>query len=249
MANDATILGEVLILAAGIEEAAPYVSAAEKLRVSSILGIEAETQRSWEKTECRPALCLHFAQRESALAIVQYSMEHPLAAIIATHERTAPACARASSMMGLKWHAPRGADLCLDKTALRRRLSAAGSAPSDPEGDPAGQKVAVIAILDAGKLRVLSVVPAPENLSAIGRPMLEAVLRATREAGLNHGPMVAQVRIIGGQTMISDLCPVIPANQAETLRFRIPLVDEDISLAEVVMRHALGLDISRICKS
>jgi hypothetical protein len=82
--------------------------------------------------------------------------------------------------------------------------------------------------------------------SEVPRWHLETALRAARDAGLTHGPLWMQLRIAAEKLWITDLAPAIRASDMNALRFRIPLVDEEISVAEVILRHALGIDLSRI---
>jgi hypothetical protein len=181
---------------------------------------------------------------------------------------------RAASMLGMRCHAPKGADACLDKFSLRQKLSNAGLRTPLLGEAPAGEDVAVAAIIDSGKMRVLGMLRGSVPSGRVGDPpphvptgrvgdppphtptgrvgdppphvCFEAVLRAARVVGLNHGPVSAEVRVVDSEVWVLDLEAVIPKRLSERLRFRIPLVDEDVSLEEVVLRHALGLDIRRI---
>jgi hypothetical protein len=218
-------------------DAQPYTAAANKLGIATVLGTEDGNQ---------PFLSLHFACRESALEIVQYALEHPLSAIVAASEAAAPACARAASMLGLRWHPPRAADACVEKPILCQRLSAAGIITSSLGMAPEVRKCGLAAISQAGKLRVLDVVP-PESEPLAGLSLVfETVRRAVHAAGLSYGPLSARLDVAGKNVSVLDLSPVIPAAYGDQLRFRIPLVDDNVSLAEVVLRHALGMDISRV---
>jgi hypothetical protein len=253
---DILIQGRVLILATRTASAAPYLAAARKLRLACVLATDQseDEKKHAPAQDATPALQLRFAQRESALEIVQYAMEHPLAAIVATSERSSPACARAASMLGLRWHPPRATDLCLDPFALQQRLSAAGFNTPLPGKNPSGQHFVVAAILDSGRMRVLGDLKcAPDRLQECQpepvqapKSVHEAVRRAARETGLSHGPVSARVCLADEQIWILQLGPAISADCVDHLHFRIPLVDEDVPLAEVVVRHAVGMDISRI---
>jgi len=227
----------VLILAGKAVDAQPYTAAANKLGIAAVLGTEDGSQ---------PFLSLSFAQRESALDIVQYASEHPFSAVVAVDEAAAPACARAASMLGLRWHPPRAADACADKNSLHEKLGAAGILTSSlaPEADRYACGIAAIA--QAGKLRVLGVVPVESEPMAERSLVFETVRRAVHAAGLSYGPVSAQLEVAGKNVSILDLAPVIPTAYKDQLRFRIPLVDDDVSLSEVVLRHALGMDISRV---
>jgi hypothetical protein len=78
------------------------------------------------------------------------------------------------------------------------------------------------------------------------RHALEGVARAARTIGLSSGPLWAHLRVAGEEVWILDLTPAIPLHKLGVLQFRIPLVDEEISLPEFILRHALGMDISRV---
>lgn len=246
--DEAPIRGSVLLLARRAEALAGYVRAAEKLGVDAVLGVD-------ESADEAAALRLRFGQRESALEIVQYAMHHPLAAIVPGDAQAAPSAMRAASMLGMRCHAPKGADACLDKFSLRQKLSNAGLRTPLLGEAPAGEDVGVAAIIDSGKMRVLGILQergsAPSGRVGDPPPHLcfEAVVRAARVVGLNHGPVSAEVRAVGSEVWVLDLGAVIPRRLSERLRFRIPLVDEDVSLEEVVLRHALGLDIRRIYRA
>jgi hypothetical protein len=232
--------GRVLILATQAADALPYTAAANKLGVVAVLGTENGGQ---------PSLSLNFAQRESALEIVQYALEHPLSAIVAVDEAAAPACARAASMMGLRWHPPRAADACADKSVLRQKLSGAGITTSRLETAPDVRQIGVAAIYQLGKLRVLGVVPPKPEPAAGLNLVFETVRRAAHAAGLSYGPLSARLDVAGENISMVDLAPVIPVAYEVQLQFRIPLVDDHVSLSEVVLRHALGMDISRVYRA
>jgi hypothetical protein len=227
----------VLILAGKAVDAQPYTAAANKLGIAAVLGTE-DGRHS--------LLSLNFAQRESALDIVQYASEHPLSAVVAVDEAAAPACARAASMLGLRWHPPKAADACADKNILCEKLGAAGILTSSLVPAADRHACGVAAIAQAGKLRVLGVVSVESEPVAERGLVFETVRRAVHVAGLSHGPVSARLEVAGKNVSILDLAPVIPTAYEDQLHFRIPLVDDDVSLSEVVLRHALGMDISRV---
>ncbi len=234
---DTVIRGAVLLLAANVDNLAGYRRAAEKLHVAHALGTADAINEA--------ALHLRFEQRESALEIVQYSSDHPLAAIVAVDAAAAPSAMRAASMIGMRCHAPRAADACLEPFSLRQKLGNAGLRTPVLGDAPPGADLALAAIIEAGKMRVLGLLGA-ELSKPQQRTALEAVLRAARVIGLSHGPLSAHLRVAGTEVWVLDLAAVVTRDLRDQLRFRIPLVDEDVSLEEVVLRHALGLDIKRI---
>ena len=231
----------ILILSTRGTDAEPYVEAANKLGLTAVLGTEDGAE---------PALRLCFAQRESALEVLQYALEYPLSAVLAVDEAATPTCARAASMMGLRWHSPRAADTCTDKTALRQKLTVAGLFAPAQVGVPDAREFGIAAILEAGKLRVLGAVALGSAAPAEApKKVFEAALLAVREIGLSQGPVSARIGVVHENISILDAAAIIWADYGQQLTFRIPLVDDNISLAEVVVRHALGMDISRIHRS
>lgn len=127
-----------------------------------------------------------------------------------------------------------------------------------------GDEVAVEAIVDRGRLRVLAIFDKPDPLtgpffeetiyvtpSGMARQaqqqVVETLAKAVAALGLYHGPLHAELRInaVGVWVMevaarsIGGLC-------SRALRFVIPLVDKEVSLEELLIRLMLGLDVSRI---
>jgi hypothetical protein len=243
--TDAPILGQLLLLSSTRAAAVPYVTAAEKLGVSWLLGAEPDDATS-DSTTLQTTMSLHFAQRDAVLDVVQYAMEHPLAAVVALDERCAPCRARSASMMGMPGNPPKAADACLDKFALRQKLSNVGLRTPVLGDAPAGRDLQLAAILDGSRMRVLGVIDENLALSEAPRPALEAVARAARTVGLSYGPLWAQLRLSGEEVWLLDLAPALPIDHFNNLQFRIPLVDEEISLPEFILRHALSMDISRV---
>lgn len=261
------IIGQLLLLSTRFATAGPYLEAAEKLGVHHALaletgGTEPPAEAMAGELLQRDFLRLQFDTRDSALAIVEYAMEHPLAAILAVDERCAPSAARAASMIGLPGNPPKAADACLDKFTLRQQLSNAGiPAPllvgvNDPaptaqsttghSHEVSKQANGVVAILNDGKMRVLATTHGIKIGPNPPRSALETVWRAARVVMLKHGPVFARIETADNRTTVLDLAAAVPDQLAAALRFKIPLVAEDISLAEVILRHALGLDISRV---
>jgi hypothetical protein len=243
--TDAPILGQLLLLSSTCAAAVPYVTAAEKLGVSWLLGTEPDDVIS-NSTILQATMSLHFAQRDAVLDVVQYAMEHPLAAIVAIDERCAPCRARSASMIGMPGNPPKAADACLDKFALRQKLSNAGLRTPVLGDAPAGRDLHLAAILNGGRMRVLGVVENGIAVSDAPRTVMEAVARAARTVELSVGPLWAHLRVAGEEAWILDLAPAIPLDKLSVLQFRIPLVDEEVSLPEFILRHALGMDISRV---
>lgn len=245
---EAPILGRLLILSTTSAAALPYLESARKLNVISVLGLEASAapelpnQLAFFPDAIEQVLRLQLDTRDSALAIAQFAMQNPLIGILAADERSAPSAARSASMIGLPGHTPKAADVCLNKFGLMQELKNAGLPVPLLAGTNASS-AAVIALLDDGKMRVLGIKNGRQDV-LLPRTTLENLWRAARLLGLRQGPLYARVSL-AGENQILDLSPAIPAAFLEAMRFRIPLVDDDISLAEILVRHALRLDLSR----
>ena len=127
-----------------------------------------------------------------------------------------------------------------------------------------GAEIAVEAIVDRGRLRVLAIFDKPDPLTG---PFFEETIYVTpsrmrREAqleivetlalaadalGLYHGPVHAELRINpAGIWMMEMAARSIGGLCSRALRFEIPLVDKEVSLEELLIRLMLGLDVSRI---
>ncbi len=135
-----------------------------------------------------------------------------------------------------------------------------------------GDEVAVEGILQRGRLRVLAIFDKPDPLTgpyfeesiyvtpsrlpqSAQHATVETLARATTALGLYHGPLHAELRIGSdaghdgrahkvwvmevAARPIGGLC-------SRALRFRQPLVSESISLEELLIRAAMGADVSRI---
>ncbi len=118
-----------------------------------------------------------------------------------------------------------------------------------------GVEVGVEAILRAGELTVLAIFDKPDPLvgpyfeetiyvtpsrlaAATQRAVIELVARAAAGIGLTEGPVHAEVRVDGDRcTLIEVAARTIGGLCARTLRF-----GAGISLEEVVLRHALGME-------
>jgi biotin carboxylase len=119
-----------------------------------------------------------------------------------------------------------------------------------------GEEVAVEALLTGGRLEVLAVFDKPDPLdgpyfeetiyvtpSRKPPAVLEEVERATAEAaaalGLTEGPVHAEMRIgpDGGVTVLELAARSIGGLCSRSLRFGL-----GVSLEEVILRHALGLE-------
>ena len=127
-----------------------------------------------------------------------------------------------------------------------------------------GAEIAVEAIVDRGRLRVLAIFDKPDPLtgpffeetiyvtpSRMSRErqqeIVETLALAADALGLYHGPVHAELRInAAGIWMMEVAARSIGGLCSRALRFEIPLVDKEVSLEELLIRLMLGLDVSRI---
>jgi hypothetical protein len=223
----------VLLLATNTAGHEAFAAAAGKLGLELISGTE----------DCEGGLTLDFNTRDSALRIVQYAMDRPLAAIVVGDERPLPVAARAASMLGLPFHPPKTGDALRDRKRLDVGLHAAGLELAEV-GKTA---IEVAGVMTESKLRVLGIFDQQRviaNLDAEARERLPDLLRSIiKSLSLTSGPVY--VAATANLSAVTNVSAVVPRDLASALRFRIPLVDEDISWQELLIRHALGMDISR----
>jgi hypothetical protein len=221
---------QILVLAVTALDTDLLHQAADKLALEMILGCSDDTG----------TLRLNFTTRDSALHIVEYVQQNPVVAIIPVGDLPTPSAARASSMIGLPFHPPKSADVCANKELLCRKLGAAGISFSNDVS------TTFECVMTSGKLRVLATDhSAPPALLSDLQKNAPALLRNIISAlGLKHGPVRVELSSELAVANVS-LC-YLPTVITGALRFRIPLVDDDISYGEVIIRNALDLDISRI---
>ncbi len=224
----------ILVLAPHASVTTRLREAADKLALETVLGCSDDSG----------ALKIDFSVRDSALQIVDFVHQNPVAAIIPVGDETAPAAARGASMIGIPFHTPRAADACLDKKSLHPRLQAAGIATADLSA------TTLECIVSNGKLRVLasvlgSDVKPPEALPREDQKKIVEILKQMGATfGLKHGPVRVELSNDIAVVDVSLSCQAPPATDG--LRFKIPLVDQDLSYEEVIIRNALELDISRV---
>ncbi len=223
----------VLLLATSAAGHEAFAAAAAKLGLELISGTE----------EGEGGLTLDFNTRDSALQIVQYAMDCPLAAIVVGDERPLPVAARAASMLGLPFHPPKTGDVLRDRKRLEVRLNAAGLELADM-----GKRgIELAGVMTERKLRVLGLFDQRRviaSLHAEARERVPDLLRSLiKSLSLTNGPVY--VAATSDLLAVTNVSPVVPQELASALRFRIPLVDDDISWQELLIRHALGMDISR----
>jgi biotin carboxylase len=117
-----------------------------------------------------------------------------------------------------------------------------------------GDEVAVEALLTDGRLEVLAVFDKPDPLDGpyfeetiyvtpsrkppeVLAGIEEATAQAAAALGLTEGPVHAEMRIANGVTVLELAARSIGGLCARSLRFGL-----GVSLEEVILRHALGLD-------
>jgi biotin carboxylase len=121
-----------------------------------------------------------------------------------------------------------------------------------------GREFALEGVVTRGELRVLAIFDKPDPLDgpffeetiyvtpsreseATQKKMIEATRCAVRALGLTHGPIHAEARVNGeGIWVLEVAARPIGGLCARTLRF-----DGDMSLEELILRHAVGQDVSR----
>jgi len=127
-----------------------------------------------------------------------------------------------------------------------------------------GAEVAVEAIVDRGRLRVLAIFDKPDPLTGpffeetiyvtpsrmereLQQKIADTLGRAASALGLYHGPVHAEFRVNSGGIWVMEVAArSIGGLCSRALRFEIPLVDKAVSLEELLVRLMLGLDVSRI---
>lgn len=231
----------ILLLTSSARDLDPYVDACEKLSLVPVIGSPAGTRLPPLLRE--DALELDFTTRDSVLKIVSETQDDPVAAVIAIDEAPTAIAARAASMMGLPCHPPKAADACLDHDELHRILATAGVAASS------SQHSHVIAVLaNERRLRICStcIGSITQEAPTPPVPVTEVIQNAFRALDLRHGPAHVEVAPEHNAWAIASISLAAAHPFTEVVRFSIPLVDDDISWPEAVIRNALGLDISRL---
>jgi biotin carboxylase len=125
------------------------------------------------------------------------------------------------------------------------------------EGFVSGREVAVEGVLTAGSLQVFAIFEKPDPLEgpffeetlyvtppALGAltqvKVLSAIQDATDALGLHHGPIHGECRINADEVVVLE----VAARPIGGLCSRVVKFDGGASLEEVLLRHALGEDVS-----
>ena len=126
------------------------------------------------------------------------------------------------------------------------------------EGFIEGREVALEGILDRGRLRLLALFDKPDPLdgpffeetiyitpSRLGQEVQAQILQATERAGralgLVHGPIHAELRVNRAGPWVLE----VAARSIGGLCSRVLRFGTGISLEELIIRHAFGMDIGR----
>lgn len=127
-----------------------------------------------------------------------------------------------------------------------------------------GTEIAVEAIVDRGRPRVLAIFDKPDPLtgpyfeetiyvtpsrlvSELQRDVVQTLTKAVAALGLYHGPVHAEFRINSAGVWVMEVAArSIGGLCSRALRFEIPLVDKEVSLEELIIRLMLGSGVSRI---
>jgi biotin carboxylase len=129
-----------------------------------------------------------------------------------------------------------------------------------------GEEVAVEGLMDRGQLKVLAIFDKPDPLvgpffeetiyttPSRSRPEVQGAITATLERavgalGLEHGPLHAELRIGPGPALEKEIRIMEVAARSigglcsRALRFCSPTLGEKVSLEELLVRLALGMDV------
>lgn len=141
--------------------------------------------------------------------------------------------------------------------AAFHRIRKLGEAQIQVEGYIPGREFAVEGLVTAGKLQPLAIFDKPDPLegpffeetlyvtpsrepAAVQQALLETTAQAVRALGLRHGPVHAELRYNAeGAWMLEAAARPIGGLCAKALRF-----DGGIPLEELILRHALGEDVT-----
>src|SRR5215469_15446330 len=116
----------LLLMSPSTYRAGAFLSAARDLNLEVVVGIDLPETLSdyWHVP-----LGLDFLDQESSVrTIVEYTRQHPIAAIISVDDSASEIAARASAALGLAHNSPQATEAARDKL-LMRRLMAEGGAP------------------------------------------------------------------------------------------------------------------------
>jgi hypothetical protein len=236
----------VMVLTPSAATAQTFNAPAQKLALELVLGCGDATG----------TLQLNFNTRDAALAVVTYAQQVPFAAIVAVSDETAAVAARAASMLGLPFHTPKAGDACHDKQLLARKLQTSGVMPKLNDAErQITDAITLECLMTHGHLRALAAFDRRSPSPLLPASLLGAEIKSVSEIlglivtvlGLKHGPVQFTFLRISGRLEVTNVsCSYVPRSHTSGMRFRIPLVDQEVSFEELILRNALDLDTSRI---
>jgi biotin carboxylase len=127
-----------------------------------------------------------------------------------------------------------------------------------------GEEIAVEGIVVRARLRILAIFDKPDPLvgpffeetiyvtpsrlaAETQQRVIQTLERAVQALGLYHGPLHAELRINPEGVWVMEVAArPIGGLCSRALHFRTPLVDDNTSLEELLIRLALGQDVSQI---
>ncbi len=115
----------LLLMSPATYRAGAFLSAAKKLHVEVVVGIDLPEQLSeyWHVP-----LGLDFLNQEASVrAIVEFDEQHPIHAIISVDDSAVELAARASAALGLAHNSPQAAEAARDKLLMRTLMSKGGA--------------------------------------------------------------------------------------------------------------------------
>jgi biotin carboxylase len=134
------------------------------------------------------------------------------------------------------------------------------------EGFIEGREYAIEGVMTAGEFRAFAIFDKPDPLdgpffeetiyatpsslpSDVRQTAIDQTARAARALGLANGPVHAECRIGRGGIFMLEVAPrPIGGLCSKVLRFTTDTTSADASLEEVILRHAVGGDISRFVR-
>ncbi len=261
----------LLLLPTSTYRTTAFVEAARRL--GAPLTVASERPSTFEAAQPESLLTLDFADPErAARQAKQFASQYPIAGVVAVDDDTAIVAATIAMTLGLKGNAVGAAIAARDKhptefvaahTRLKRILEApefAGcgdwAAKFLVEDFVPGPEVALEGLLVQGQLHVLALFDKPDPLDG---PFFEETIyvtpsrlpdaaqaaiaacaqEATRALGLLEGPVHAELRWSkDGAWLIELAARPIGGRCSAALRF-----GADVTLEELILRHALGMPL------
>lgn len=155
------------------------------------------------------------------------------------------------------------ADNQAEFTAAFRRIARIGERQIQVEGYIEGREFAIEGLVTAGQFHPLAIFDKPDPLTgpffeetiydtpsrepaSVQSSLLEEAARAVRALGLYHGPVHIELRYGDeGAWVLEAAARPIGGLCAKALRFTTAGTNDGVSLEELILRHALGEDLTR----